>query len=191
LVLTERRLRQLKNAQDRWQLVDLALDYSWLLLRLDHCNFEYQLQIPLRNDTATPATLALALESPLKRDLAEGGLRFAAGAPGSGPVVFRGTVEVAGLSPGDAPLSPSNGVPAAVLGPQAFHLVQRAGEMGPALGLVRLAPGESRLVRVRLIYPADATPPQVLSLLPVGPTPGPGPEAAPVKQSGVPPMAVP
>lgn len=158
-----------------------------------HGNYgvEYQLQIPLRNDTATPATLALALESPLKRDLAEGGLRFAAGAPGSGPVVFRGTVEVAGLSPGDAPLSPSNGVPAAVLGPQAFHLVQRAGEMGPALGLVRLAPGESRLVRVRLIYPADATPPQVLSLLPVGPTPGPGPEAAPVKQSEFPPMAAP
>jgi len=158
-----------------------------------HGNYgvEYQLQIPLRNDTATPVTLALALESPLKRDLAEGGLRFAAGAPGSGPVVFRGTVEVAGLSPGDAPLSPSNGVPAAVLGPQAFHLVQRAGEMGPALGLVRLAPGESRLVRVRLIYPADATPPQVLSLLPVGPTPGTSPEAAPVKQSEFPPMAAP
>ena len=158
-----------------------------------HGNYgvEYQLQIPLRNDTATPVTLALALESPLKRDLAEGGLRFAAGTPGSGPVVFRGTVEVAGLSPGDAPLSQPHGVPAAVLGPQAFHLVQRAGEMGPALGLVRLAPGESRLVRVRLIYPADATPPQVLSLLPVGPTPGPGPEVAPGKQSGVPPMAIP
>jgi len=155
-----------------------------------HGNYgvEYQLQIPLRNDTSAPVTLALAFESPLKRDLAEGGLRFAAGAPGTGPVVFRGTVEVAGLSPGDGSRSQPDRLPAAVLGPQAFHLVQRAGERGPALGVVRLAPGESRLVRVRLIYPADATPPQVLSLLPVAP---PAPDPAPVKQSGVPPTAAP
>jgi hypothetical protein len=155
-----------------------------------HGNYgvEYQLQIPLRNDTSAPVTLALAFESPLKRDLAEGGLRFAAGAPGTGPVVFRGTVEVAGLSPGDGSRSQPDRLPAAVLGPQAFHLVQRAGERGPALGVVRLAPGESRLVRVMLIYPADATPPQVLSLLPVAP---PAPDPAPVKQSGVPPTAAP
>jgi hypothetical protein len=38
-----------------------------------------------------------------------------------------------------------------------------------------LAPGASRQLQVRLIYPADATPPQVLSLLPL-------PEE-PVKQS--------
>ena len=141
-----------------------------------HGNYgvEYQLHLPLRNDTTAPVTLALAFESPLKSDLAEGGLRFVAGPPGSGPVVFRGTVEVGGLSPVEAPRSQPDRGPAAVLGPQAFHLVQRAGERGPALGLVRLAPGESRLVRVRLIYPADATPPQVLSLLPVAPpTPAP------------------
>ncbi len=155
-----------------------------------HGNYgvEYHLQIPLRNDTNAAVTLALAFESPLKRDLAEGGLRFAAGATGAGPVVFRGTVEVAGLSPGDGSRSQPDRLPAAVLGPQAFHLVQRAGERGPALGVVRLAPGESRLVRVRLIYPADATPPQVLSLLPVAP---PAPDPAPVKQSGVPPTAAP
>ena len=155
-----------------------------------HGNYgvEYQLQIPLRNDTNAPVTLALAFESPLKRDLAEGGLRFAAGAPGTGPVVFRGTVEVGGLSPGDGSRSQPDRLPAAVLGPQAFHLVQRAGERGPARGVVRLAPGASRLVRVRLIYPADATPPQVLSLLPVAP---PAPDPAPVKQSGVQPTAAP
>jgi hypothetical protein len=37
---------------------------------------------------------------------------------------------------------------------------------------VRLAPGERRSLRVRLIYPADATPPQVLSLLPLAPPAG-------------------
>jgi hypothetical protein len=36
---------------------------------------------------------------------------------------------------------------------------------------VSLAPGGSRSLRVRLIYPADATPPQVLSLLPVKQSP--------------------
>jgi hypothetical protein len=52
------------------------------------------------------------------------------------------------------------------VGRQAFHLVQRAGQQGPALGTVSLAPGQERSLQVRLIYPADATPPQVLSLLP-------------------------
>lgn len=169
-----------------------------------HGNYgvEYQLQLPLRNDTSAPVTLALALESPLKSDLPAGGLRFGAenagGVPGatSGPVVFRGTVEVSGLNP-EANNSRPVGEAAAPLGPQAFHLVQRAGQAGPALGLVRLAPGESRLLRIRLIYPADATPPQVLSLLPVAPqaaaaTAAPAAAgAAPVKQSGVPPTAAP
>jgi hypothetical protein len=64
--------------------------------------------------------------------------------------------------------------------------VLRAGEEGPPLGQVRLAPGERRSLRVRLIYPADATPPQVLSLLPLAPEAG-----GAVKQSGAPPSAAP
>ena len=43
----------------------------------------------------------------------------------------------------------------------------RQGQQGPALGQLTLAPGEQRNVRVRLVYPADATPPQVLTLRPV------------------------
>jgi hypothetical protein len=70
--------------------------------------------------------------------------------------MFRGTVEVAGL----------DGAEGRPVGRQAFHLVQRAGQQGPALGTVSLAPGQERTLQVRLIYPADATPPQVLSLLP-------------------------
>ncbi|MGB5239702.1 MAG: DUF3370 family protein, partial [Prochlorococcaceae cyanobacterium] len=52
------------------------------------------------------------------------------------------------------------------------------GEKGPSLGRISLAPGQQRQVRVRLIYPADATPPQVLSLLPAPALP-----QAAVKQS--------
>ena len=85
--------------------------------------------------------------------------RIGGSTSGSRPVMFRGTVEVTGLdgaSPGSRPL-----------GRRSFHLVQRAGEPSPAFGTISLAPGASRQLQVRLIYPADATPPQVLSLLPL------------------------
>jgi hypothetical protein len=126
-----------------------------------HGNYgvEYDLTIPLRNDGPRPTTLQLALESPLKTDQAPGGLRF--NASPARAVMFRGPIEVSGL---DGP----NGRPSRR---RRFHLVQRAGEPGPALGTVTLAPGAQRQLRVRLIYPADATPPQVLSLLPVKQSP--------------------
>ena len=97
------------------------------------------------------------MESPLKTDQAIGGLRF--NSSPSRSVMFRGTVELSGLD-GDASR-------------QSFHLVQRAGAQGPELGRIRLAAGGKRELRVRLIYPADATPPQVLSLLPVKQSPAP------------------
>ena len=131
-----------------------------------HGNYgvEYDLNLPLRNTGQQPVRLQLALESPIKSDQPLGGLRF--NAQPAKAVMFRGTVEVSGLD-GDA------GQPS---GRRSFHLVQRAGQQGPALGTVSLAAGASRQLRVRLIYPADATPPQVLSLLPL-------PAEAPVKQS--------
>jgi hypothetical protein len=122
-----------------------------------HGNYgvEYDLSIPLRNTGPEPVQLQLALESPLKGDQRNGGLRFNS-APARA-VMFRGPIEVAGLDgPGGRPTARRR-----------FHLVQRAGEQSPPLGTVTLGPGASRHLRVRLIYPADATPPQVLSLLPV------------------------
>ena len=135
-----------------------------------HGNYgvEYDLTLPLRNTGPVPAAVQLALESPLKGDQPLGGLRFN-GTPAKA-VMFRGTVEVSGLDGSD-------GRPA---GRQGFHLVLRNGQQGPALGSITLAAGAERTVRVRLIYPADATPPQVLSLLPV---PASRSVEAPVKQS--------
>jgi hypothetical protein len=135
-----------------------------------HGNYgvEYDLTLPLRNPGTAPLQLKLQLDSPLKHDQPLGGLRFRP--EPSRAVMFRGTVEVSGLDG-------ENGRPA---GRRQFHLVQRAGQQGPALGTVSLAAGASRQLRVRLIYPADATPPQVLSLLPA---------EAPVKQSPAPPAS--
>jgi len=130
-----------------------------------HGNYgvEYDLQIPLVNDTDHPVALDLAIESPRKSDKPQGGLSF--NVETARAVMFRGTVEVSGLDG-------AGGRPA---GRRWFHLVQRQGQQGPALGRISLDPGQRRQVRVRLIYPADATPPQVLTLLPVTPA---------VKQSG-------
>ncbi len=121
-----------------------------------HGNYgvEYDLTIPLHNTGSETVQLDLALESPIKGDQAQGGLRF--NVTPSRAVMYRGPVEVSGL---DGPA----GRPSAR---RRFHLVQRAGDRSPALGRVTLAPGASRNLRVRLIYPADASPPQVLSLLP-------------------------
>ena len=60
-----------------------------------HGNYgvEYDLSLPLRNDTAEPVRLALALDSPIKADRPEGGLRFHT--TPSRAVMFRGTVQVA------------------------------------------------------------------------------------------------
>ena len=126
-----------------------------------HGNYgvEYDLTLPLKNRSSQPLQLQLALESPIKSDQDQGGLRFNTST--ARPVMFRGTVEVSGL----------DGEHGRASGRRSLHLVQRAGQQGPALGTVSLAPGASRSLRVRLIYPADATPPQVLSLLPVKQSP--------------------
>jgi hypothetical protein len=122
-----------------------------------HGNYgvEYDLTIPLRNTGSQPLQLQLAFESPIKTDRPLGGLSF--NATPVRAVMFRGPIEVAGL----------DGVGGRPAGRRRFHLVQRAGDRSEPLGTVTLAPGASRHLRVRLIYPADATPPQVLSLLPV------------------------
>ena len=122
-----------------------------------HGNYgvEYDLTLPLRNDGSQRRTVAISLESPDKSGSGDGALLFNGST--SGPVMFRGPIEVTGL----------DGEQGRPSGRRRFHLVLRRGQQGPELGRITLAPGETRSARVRLVYPADATPPQVLSLLPV------------------------
>lgn len=44
------------------------------------------------------------------------------------------------------------------------HLVQRRGQRGEPLVTLNMRPGEKRDVIVDLLYPPDATPPQVLTV---------------------------
>ena len=122
-----------------------------------HGNYgvEYAITMPLQNRSPQRRTVAIALESPIKQGSGAQLLRFQQ--PPRKAVMFRGPVEVRGLDGSDGRAS----------GRRILHLVLRQGLEGPVLGQVSLNPGERRLVQIRLIYPADATPPQVLTVLPV------------------------
>jgi hypothetical protein len=122
-----------------------------------HGNYgvEYDLTLPIHNGYKQTKSFLLTLESPLKNDNNNASLDFRTST--TGPVMYRGLIEVSGL----------NSKTRQPMGRSRFHLVLRQGQKGPDLGLITLEPGETRNVRVRLIYPADATPPQVLTLLPV------------------------
>lgn len=117
-----------------------------------HGNYgiEYNLTLPLENQTTTVQTVTVAIETPLKRDDTQKGLRFFEPLPKN--VYFRGTVRVRAAD--DAGIAKTRYV----------HLVQRRGQMGEPLVTMQLKPSEKRLVQVDLIYPPDATPPQVLTV---------------------------
>jgi hypothetical protein len=122
-----------------------------------HGNYgvEYDLRLPLRNNSSKPVTLQVSLDSPLKGNKTTDSLRFRS--DHNGPVMFRGPLQIRGL----------DGTDGEPLGRQTVHLVLRQGQQGPSLGQVTLNPGEQQQVQLRLIYPADATPPQVLTVQPV------------------------
>jgi len=117
-----------------------------------HGNYgiEYNLILPLENKSNELKTVKIAIETPLKREDTQQGLRFFEPLPKN--VFFRGTVRVKYAD--DQGRSQT----------QYFHLVQRRGQMGEPLVVLQMKPGEKRRVLVDLIYPADATPPQILTV---------------------------
>ena len=118
-----------------------------------HGNYgvRYDLTMPLHNSTEEAQTVDVILQTALKEDtLSQGGLRFLE--PPAPQTFFRGPVQV--RYQGD------NGFPAI----RNIHLVQRRGQKSRPLATVTLAPGETRTVSVDLLYPADSTPPQVLTV---------------------------
>jgi len=117
-----------------------------------HGNYgiEYDLTLPLYNPTNQTQTVSIALQTAIKQDTLEGGLRFFEPLPRN--VFFRGTVRI---RYNDDQRSPRT---------RYVHLVQRRGQQGEPLAVLTMPPGDRRLVNVGFIYPADATPPQVLTV---------------------------
>lgn len=110
-----------------------------------HANYgvHYRLSVPLHNPGSTPLRLRWSLQQPL--DLKAGVARFSS--PPQSGVRFRGSLRSGSVS-----------------APQDQHLVLKAGEAAPPFWELSLAPGETREALLEWVYPADATPPQLLLL---------------------------
>ncbi|MEM9926387.1 MAG: DUF3370 domain-containing protein [Cyanobacteria bacterium P01_D01_bin.50] len=118
-----------------------------------HGNYgiQYSLQLPLLNKSLSTQTVKVSLQTPIKEDtLTKNGLRFFDNP--SKRVFFRGTVRVR--------YTDDKGLPRT----RYLHLVQNRGQKGEALTILNIKPGGRRLVEVDLLYPPDATPPQVLTI---------------------------
>ncbi|MBD0334004.1 MAG: DUF3370 domain-containing protein [Cyanobacteria bacterium Co-bin13] len=122
-----------------------------------HGNYgiRYSLTLPLHNATGSTQSVELKLQTPLQDEGLKGGLRFRQ--PPENRVFFRGTVR----------LRYANQL--GVRQTHYVHLVQRRGQEGDPLVKLTIPAGERREVEIDLIYPPDATPPQVLTVQTVNP----------------------
>ncbi|MEB3288596.1 MAG: DUF3370 domain-containing protein [Leptolyngbya sp.] len=117
-----------------------------------HGNYgvRYSLNLPLHNNTATEQTVAVKFQTPIQDDGLVAGLRFRR--PPENRIFFRGTVRLRFKN--QMGLEQTHYV----------HLVQRRGQEGDPLLRLTIPPGGRRDLAVDLVYPADATPPQVLTI---------------------------
>jgi hypothetical protein len=117
-----------------------------------HGNYgiEYSLRLPLKNSTEQEQTVTIALQTPIKADNVSQGLRFLE--PAAKQVWFRGTVRLQYLDDSGSAQD------------KYIHLVQKRGQSGQPLLTLKMPKGSSRLIRLKFLYPPDATPPQVLTI---------------------------
>ncbi|MDX1978548.1 MAG: DUF3370 domain-containing protein [Pseudanabaenaceae cyanobacterium bins.68] len=118
-----------------------------------HGNYgiEYNLTLPLSNPSDRSQILVIRFATPLKEDqLSQPGLQFRQ--PPFQQVFFRGSLRLRYTDDQKLPQT------------RYWHLVQQRGQMGAPLVTLNLPPGDRRFVQIDLIYPADATPPQVITL---------------------------
>ena len=117
-----------------------------------HGNYgvQYNLTLPLHNPTDKTQTVVLAFQNPIKYDKPVGGLQFFEPLPDD--VFFRGSVRVR--------FRDDNGIPQT----RYVHLKLRRGERGKPLAILTMPTGDRRVVQFDFLYPADATPPQVLTV---------------------------
>jgi hypothetical protein len=117
-----------------------------------HGNYgvHYKVRLPLFNNTDTEQQISLRLQTPLQDETLSYGLRFLRNP--ANRIFFRGTVRVRYQT--DSGQEQTRYV----------HVVQRQGDEGAPILQLQLPPEAQREVVVELIYPPDATPPQVLTI---------------------------
>lgn len=156
-------LRAGRLGTDQSQSASMAVRYPDTAYEA-HGNYgvHYSLALPLVNPSDAPRQVAISLDTPIKEDdLLQDGLRFFDPLPPQ--VFFRGTVRLR--------YTDDNGFPRT----RYVHLVEQRGHSGEPIVTLTLPAAESnvssgdrpphvRLVQVDLLYPPDATPPQVLTI---------------------------
>lgn len=110
----------------------------------------YRLAASFVNTCSDSRCVRVNLQTPLKTIRQPGGLSFFASQ--SAKVFFRGTVK---LEYNDDEGTPTR---------RFLHLVEHEGQPGPPLVTLRLRPRERRRFVMSFIYPADSTPPQVVTI---------------------------
>jgi hypothetical protein len=117
-----------------------------------HGNYgvHYNLSLPLYNPTKKDRQVALIVQTPLKQNIWDRGLRFLRALPEQ--IFFRGTVRIRYKDAND------------MLQERYYHLNQRQGEPGYPLVQFTLEHKSERTIAVDYMYPPDATPPQVLTV---------------------------
>jgi hypothetical protein len=116
-----------------------------------HGNYgiRYRLTLPLHNPTDRQQTVSVLFQTPLQNEQLDG-LSFLS--PPANRIFFRGTIRLDYEDDWKIPQT------------RYFHIVHRQGQQGQPLVRLRMLPGDRRLVRFEMIYPPDATPPQVLTV---------------------------
>jgi hypothetical protein len=124
-----------------------------------HGNYatHYHLIMPLLNRSTTEQMVALKMQTPLKEESPPNTLRFLV--PPEQRIFFRGTVQIR--------YSDDRGG----IQTKRVHVVQKRGEKGEPLLTFAVPPGERRQLEIDVIYPPDATPPQVFTLESLVPVP--------------------
>lgn len=133
------------------QSAPMLVRYADTALRA-HGNYgvRYNLTLPLANNSSDRKTVTVSLQTPIKQNQYADRLFFFE--PPQERIFFRGTVRVAYTDDRGQPQT------------RYFHVIQRRGEQGQPLITLNMLPGDRREVTVDLLYPPDATPPQVITV---------------------------
>lgn len=119
-----------------------------------HGNYgvRYELNIPLHNQTSAYQTYALGFNQPARMIGPAQSAEMTYLYPPNKQVVYRGTVRLDWVDEYNIPQT------------QLVHLALRHGEEAPPLTMLTLPPQTNYDVKLSFIYPADATPPQLLTI---------------------------
>lgn len=112
----------------------------------------YDLQVPLDNPDARLRQYTLALSHPLRIPENSREQPRYAEATGEAPITFRGSLQLDWDDEQNQPVR------------KLVHLTLRQGERGAPFATVSVVPGRRTVARLRLVYPADCTPPQLLTV---------------------------